>query len=94
MSDKPYQLMLFVAQGQPNSVRAQKNLRQICEEVIPGKYHLKVIDVVKEPELAVENGIYLTPMLVVSDPPPPASITGDMAERKTVLAALKIGGGQ
>ena len=94
MSDKPYQLMLFVATDQPNSVRARQNLLQICEAAVPGRYHLDIIDVVKEPELALEKGVYLTPMLIVTAPSPPVYVSGDMSEKREVLDALKIGGGQ
>ena len=69
---------VFVAQGQPNSVKAVKNIRQLCKTKIPDQYRLKIIDVLKEPELALEKGVYLTPMLVVAAPLP--HLINDMFE--------------
>ena len=49
---KTYVLKLYVAGNTPNSVRALKTLKDILEQEFQGVYALKVIDVLKNPQLA------------------------------------------
>lgn len=90
MDDKPYQLMLFVADNQPNSVKAKQHLNKICRKYLKDKYCMEIIDVLKDPEIALKNEVYITPMLIVATPLPPSYVAGDMADTDKVLAALKI----
>jgi circadian clock protein KaiB len=67
---KTYILKLYVAGNTPNSVRALKTLNQILEQEFQGVYALKVIDVLKNPQLAEEDKILATPTLAKILPPP------------------------
>ena len=60
---KTYILKLYVAGNTPNSMRALKTLRNILETEFQGVYALKVIDVLKNPQLAEEDKILATPTL-------------------------------
>ena len=60
---KTYILKLYVAGNTPNSMRALKTLRNILETEFRGVYALKVIDVLKNPQLAEEDKILATPTL-------------------------------
>ena len=60
---KTYVLKLYVAGNTPNSVRALKTLKDILEQEFQGVYALKVIDVLKNPQLAEEDKILATPTL-------------------------------
>ena len=55
---KTYILKLYVAGNTPNSMRALKTLRNILETEFRGVYALKVIDVLKNPQLAEEDKIW------------------------------------
>ena len=94
MSHKRYQLLLFVADDQPNSLRAKQQIKRICQDHLEDEYHLEIIDVLKDPETALEKGVYLTPMLIVAAPLPPSYLAGDMSDTARVLAALKIEAGE
>ena len=48
---KTYVLKLYVAGNTPNSVRALKTLKDILEQEFKGVYALKVIDVLKNPQI-------------------------------------------
>ncbi|NEQ18451.1 MAG: circadian clock protein KaiB, partial [Moorea sp. SIO3E2] len=52
---KTYVLKLYVAGNTPNSVRALRTLKTILEQEFQGVYALKVIDVLKSPQLAEED---------------------------------------
>jgi circadian clock protein KaiB len=82
---KTYVLKLYVAGNTPNSVRALRTLKNIL-----GVYALKVIDVLKNPQLAEEDKILATPTLSKVLPPPVRKIIGDLSDREKVLIGLDL----
>lgn len=87
---KTYILKLYVAGNTPNSVRALKTLNNILEKEFQGVYALKVIDVLKNPQLAEEDKILATPTLAKILPPPVRRIIGDLSDREKVLIGLDL----
>ena len=87
---KTYILKLYVAGNTPNSMRALKTLRNILETEFRGVYALKVIDVLKNPQLAEEDKILPTPTLPKILPPPVRRIIGDLSDRERVLIGLDL----
>lgn len=87
---KTYVLKLYVAGNTPNSVRALKTLKDILEQEFQGVYALKVIDVLKNPQLAEEDKILATPTLSKILPPPVRKIIGDLSDRERVLIGLDL----
>jgi circadian clock protein KaiB len=83
-------LRLYVAGNAPNSVRALRNLKAICDEHLPeGDYYLEIVDILEEPRRALRDGILVTPTLIKLTPPP-ASIVGDLSDTQGVLQALRL----
>ncbi|MEM9137429.1 MAG: circadian clock protein KaiB [Cyanobacteria bacterium P01_F01_bin.42] len=89
-SKKIYVLKLYVAGNTPNSIRALKTLNDILEQDFQGVYALKVIDVLKNPQLAEEDKILATPTLSKVLPPPVRKIIGDLSDRERVLIGLDL----
>ncbi|MBD2578185.1 circadian clock protein KaiB [Oscillatoria sp. FACHB-1406] len=87
---KTYVLKLYVAGNTPNSARALKTLKSILEQDFQGVYALKVIDVLKNPQLAEEDKILATPTLSKVLPPPVRKIIGDLSDREKVLIGLDL----
>jgi circadian clock protein KaiB len=87
---KTYVLKLYVAGNTPNSARALKVLKNILEQDFQGVYALKVIDVLKNPQLAEEDKILATPTLSKVLPPPVRKIIGDLSDRERVLIGLDL----
>ncbi|AFZ58744.1 circadian clock protein KaiB [Anabaena cylindrica FACHB-243] len=87
---KTYVLKLYVAGNTPNSVRALNTLKNILEQEFQGVYALKVIDVLKNPQLAEEDKILATPTLSKILPPPVRKIIGDLSDRERVLIGLDL----
>ncbi len=87
---KTYVLKLYVAGNTPNSVKALKTLKTILEDEFQGVYALKVIDVLKNPQLAEEDKILATPTLAKILPPPVRKIIGDLSDRERVLIGLDL----
>lgn len=87
---KVYVLKLYVAGNTPNSLQALKTLNEILEQEFQGVYALKVIDVLKNPQLAEEDKILATPTLAKILPPPVRRIIGDLSDRERVLIGLDL----
>ena len=87
---KTYVLKLYVARNTPNSVIALRTLKNILEKDFKGVYALKVIDVLKNPQLAEEDKILATPTLSKVLPPPVRKIIGDLSDREKVLIGLDL----
>jgi circadian clock protein KaiB len=89
MSKSPhFKFRLYVAGGSPNSAKAIANLQALCHEILNGRHEIEVVDVLKEPHRALDDGVLLTPMLVKLSPAPISKIIGSLNDRQPVLQAL------
>lgn len=90
-----YELRLYVAGQSPRSVRAIENLRRVCDEHLPDRYRVHVIDLLADPTAARRDGIVAVPTLVRTLPDPVCKIIGDLSDTEKVLVGLQItpGGG-
>jgi circadian clock protein KaiB len=85
-----WNLRLYVAGQTPRSLSAFKNLKEICEEYLKGKYHIEVIDLMENPTLARGDQILAIPTLVRQLPQPIRKIIGDLSNTERVLVGLDI----
>ena len=85
-----WELRLYVAGQTPKSLAAFANLKKICEEHLQGKYHIEVIDLLKNPQLAGGDQILAIPTLVRKLPPPIKKIIGDLSNTLPVLVGLNL----
>jgi circadian clock protein KaiB len=87
---KTYDLRLYVAGQTPKSIAAFANLKKICEEHLAGLYHIEVIDLLKNPQLASDDQILAIPTLVRKLPSPINRIIGDLSNTERVLVGLDV----
>lgn len=85
-------MILYVAEGGPNSVQAVANLEAICAQHLKGNYHLEIIDVLQCPQRALADGVLVTPSLAKLFPSPAAKVVGNLSDTGSVLRALGIAG--
>src|SRR5215217_2699817 len=85
-----WNLRLYVAGQTPRSLTAFKNLKEICEEYLKGKYHIEVVDLMENPTLARGDQILAIPTLVRQLPQPIRKIIGDLSNTERVLVGLDI----
>ncbi len=85
-----WKLRLYVAGHTARSIKAFDNLKKICEEHMPGQYHIEVIDLVKNPSLAKGDQILAIPTLVRKLPQPIKKIIGDLSNTVRVLVGLDL----
>jgi circadian clock protein KaiB len=85
-----WNLRLYVAGQTPRSVAAFANLKRICEEYLPGRYHIEVVDLLQNPQLAKGDQILAIPTLVRKLPQPVRKIIGDLSNTLHVLVGLDL----
>ena len=83
-----YALRLYVAGRTPRSTRAIANLRRLCDERVPGRVEVEIVDVSEQPQRAEADRIIATPTLVREQPPPQRRVIGDLSDPERVLAGL------
>ena len=85
-----YVLHLYITGATPNSTRAVRNVKEICEKYLKGRYELVIIDIYQQPALAKLDQIIAAPTLVKKSPLPIRRLIGDMSDRERVLSGLGI----
>jgi circadian clock protein KaiB len=83
-----FEFRLYVAGDTPNSVRARVNLGALCRKYLVGRYKIQIIDVFKDPNRAMIDGIYMTPALIKVAPSPVRMIVGTLSKSAALLEAL------
>ena len=81
-------LRLYVAGQTPKSINAFANLKRACDEHLPGKYKIEVIDLTKNPQLARGDQILAVPTVVRSLPTPIRKMIGDLSNQEKLLIGL------
>ncbi|SIN76132.1 circadian clock KaiB family protein [Chitinophaga niabensis] len=85
-----WELRLYIAGNTPKSMTALANLKRYCEQHLPDKYTLEIIDLLVQPQLAAGDQIFAIPTLVRKVPVPIRKIIGDLSNEEKVLVGLNI----
>ncbi|MES2693032.1 MAG: circadian clock KaiB family protein [Verrucomicrobiota bacterium] len=85
-----YELKLYVAGTSPRSGQAIANVRSLCDEYLPSRYDLEVIDIYQQPAVAVSEQIVAAPTLIKKLPAPSRRMIGDLSNRNKILVGLNI----
>lgn len=85
-----WQLRLYVAGQTPKCLTAFANLKKLCEEHMDGDYHIEIIDLLQQPQLAKGDQILAIPTLVRKLPEPVRKIIGDLSNTERVLVGLDL----
>jgi len=85
-----WELRLYVAGRTAKSVAALENLKKICEEHLPGRYEIEVVDLLVHPQLAKGDQIVAIPTLVRKLPHPIRKVIGDLSNTDRTLVGLQL----
>jgi circadian clock protein KaiB len=85
-----YSLRLYITGTSVRSNRAVAAIRGLCEELLPGKYDLEVVDIYQQPAQAMSAQIIAAPTLVKTLPKPLKRFIGDLSNRKKVASGLDL----
>jgi circadian clock protein KaiB len=83
-----WDLRLYVTGLSPKCQRAAENLRRACEEYLPGRYRIEVVDLLENPRLASADQILAVPTVVRKLPSPIRKIVGDLSDTDRLLVGL------
>lgn len=72
----------------PQSTSAVETVRRICDEELPGRVDLQIVDIRDAGAQAVADEIVVVPTLVKRLPKPPRKLVGDLSDIKRVRSAL------
>jgi circadian clock protein KaiB len=92
-SDRPDEywcLRLYVAGQSPRSIQAFRNLKELCETHLAGRYEIEIVDLLENPRLARGDQIVAVPTLVRKLPEPVRKIIGDLSNTDRVLVGLDL----
>lgn len=81
-------LRLYLAGEGPNSTAARANLARLLDGVDRSRYSLEVVDCLRDPLRALEQGVLVTPTLVRVQPEPPVTIIGTLRDARGVMGML------
>jgi circadian clock protein KaiB len=82
------ELKLYVSGMSARSMEAIKNIRQLCDKYLSNAYELEIIDIYKNPELAVQQQVVFSPSLIKSYPLPKKILVGTLSDSEKVMNAL------
>jgi len=85
-----FKFRLYAAEDTQNSTQAFANILAICKEHLADRYEIEVIDVLRQPKRALQDGIRMTPTLVKLAPLPMRTIVGTLTQTQRVMTALGI----
>lgn len=85
-----FRFRLYVAGDALNSTQAIANLAAFCRLRLPGQHEIEVVDVFREPQRALADGIFMTPTLVKLAPSPVRRIVGTLSRVEPLQEALGV----
>lgn len=83
-----YVLRLYITGATPNSLRAVANIKKLCEEFLPGRYSLEIIDVYQQADIAEKEQLIALPLLIKKRPLPERRLIGDLSQFEKVAKGL------
>ena len=85
-----YVLRLYIAGTSVRSSAAIRNVTELCEEHLKGRYELEIIDIYQQPTLTKGEQIIAAPTLIKQLPHPQRRLIGDMANKERILVGLDL----
>ena len=86
-----FQFCLFVVGEHERSQRAIRQAQALCRQLPEGcSYHLRIVNVLQDPDLAESYKVLATPTLLRLTPLPPRRVVGDLADSERVLWMLDV----
>jgi circadian clock protein KaiB len=87
---KMYSLRLYITGQTPRSAASIRNLREVCDEFLEGRFELQVIDLYQRPDLAKDAQVVAAPTLIKKLPLPLRRLVGDLSNKNEVLLGLDL----
>jgi circadian clock protein KaiB len=83
-----YKFKLYVTKSNPKSNQYINDLQRILTKFLSHNYHLKIVNVLEQPDEDDQDNICMTPTLVKISPSPMRKIVGDISRLDMVMDRL------
>jgi circadian clock protein KaiB len=83
-------LRLYINGSTLKSTLAVKNIKQVCDLHLNGRYDLEIIDICQQANLARDEQIVAVPTLIKRLPRPLRRLIGDLSDQNKVLFGLDL----
>jgi circadian clock protein KaiB len=85
-----YIIRIFVAGHGSKSQKAAENLKALCDETFPGRYKIEIVDISKDPKLAIEHNVIAVPTVIRALPAPIRKFVGTFADENGSLLRIDL----
>jgi len=83
-----FKFRLYIAADTHNSAQAVANLNSLCRAHLADRHEIEIVDVFRQPQRALAEGIRMTPTLIKLAPAPMKRIVGTLSQTQRVLETL------
>lgn len=83
-----WDLVLYVNGASPHSTAAVDSVRRLCDEELPGRSQLQIIDVQASPTSVRSDQVVAAPTLVKRFPLPVRKLVGDLTDLERVRSTF------
>jgi circadian clock protein KaiB len=90
LAQPDYLFRLYVAGGTARSTAAIGNVRRICDQYLPGRYQLEVIDVYQNRQATRDRQLLAVPTLIKEMPLPVQRFVGDLSNTERIVIGLNL----
>ena len=90
MTDQCIEFRLYVTGEAPNSRQAIANLVAFCRQHLANRHNIEIVDVLEHRQRALDEGVLLTPALVIRSPGPTRTLVGNLAKPDVLRRALSL----
>ena len=84
-------LRLYISGDATNSRIARENLEHFRARYPEYEFEIQVVDLFVTPEIALKEGIFISPALQILEPPARGVIYGNLSQEKVLAQALNLG---
>ena len=88
--DCRFVLQLYVSGMSVKSMEAIENVKRLCNEHLKDSFDLEIIDLYKNPDVAMQQQIVFSPSLVKLLPLPKKTLIGTFSDTQKVIRVLGI----
>ena len=83
-------LRLYVTGNTPSAAQATATLTELCHELGEDRASLDVIDVLDNPEAALNDDVYATPTVFRIKPEPTRRVFGNLSSKEMLIVGLQL----
>lgn len=85
-----YRFKIYLVEKSPGSQDLINRITSLFNRKLRNNYSLEIIDIIKNPEVAVKNDILASPTLLKEHPLPSQRIIGNIKDEKTLITMLNL----